>query len=91
MILTNLPQKSLKAQSLCPQHKMPGRFTPLLYKTMSSESTLLHKLIDSRKNVYCTCLEWGCFLCNQTTLITDWLVSGREGQEAVSSATLIFA
>ncbi len=30
--------------------------------------------------MYYTCLEWGCSLCNQTTLITDWLVSGINGR-----------
>lgn len=37
-------------------------------------------MVYGRKNVYYTCLEWGCSLCNQTTLITDWLVSGINGR-----------
>lgn len=37
--------------------------------------------------MYYTCLEWGCSLCNQTTLITGWLVSGINwrGQSEIRS------
>lgn len=40
----------------------------------------------NEKNVYNTCLEWGCSLCNQTTLITKWLVAGiRRGRQSAHS------
>lgn len=61
-------------------HSIITSITPLPMQLASLQIT---RSLCNKKNVYNTCLEWGCSLCNQTTSITKWLVAGtRRGRQS---------
>lgn len=63
--------------------KLKNYFVPHASCYSDIHQSLNRTSLCNEKNVYNTCLEWGCSLCNQTRMITKWLVAGiRTGRQS---------